>query len=358
MMRLPFCGARRPPWWPENERWPPRGPIRAWRGRPLVFMRFAAFAFLGVTAFLVWSVLTVAFRGPASALLFAAALVAGSLALSVGVFTRRVAVPVSGIMDALERVAAGDYETRVAERGPLRIRALARAFNAMTGRLRDHERARRDLMADVAHELRTPLTVMQGTLEGMLDGVYPRDEQRVQQLLSETQVLARLVEDLRTLALSESGALALQRERIDLAGVARDVADAFAAEAASRAIALNVSRNDALVYTDADPVRIRQALSNLVSNALHATPAGGAVTVAVGATANNAWLSVADTGRGMTAEELAHAFDRFHKGSDSRGSGLGLTIAKNIVTLHGGRMQATSEAGRGTTVQMTIPVTT
>ncbi len=355
MTRMPFCGPRRPRWWPENEPWPPRGRLRTWRARPRRFIRVAAFGFFAVTTTLLWAVFTVAFRGGAPAQLVAAALVAASLAVALAVFMRTVAMPVSGIMDALERVAGGDYETRVSEYGPPRIRGLARAFNAMSGRLRDHDRLRREMMADVAHELRTPLTVMQGTLEGMVDGVYPRDERRVRQLLDETKVLARLVEDLRTLALSESGALTLQRERVDLAAVARDAADVFAGEAASRGIVLGVAPGAAPAYADADPVRIRQALSNLISNALHATLAGGAVTLDVGAAAGYGWVTVADTGRGMTADELAHVFDRFYKGADSRGSGLGLTIAQHIVTLHGGRMEATSEPGRGTTVRMTIP---
>src|SRR5204862_6296274 len=115
----------------------------------------------------------------------------------------------------------------VAEHGPPPIRALARAFNAMTERLGNHDRLRRDLMADVAHELRTPLTVIQGKLEGLIDGVYPRDAGQLQQLLEETHVLSRLVEDLRTVALAESGALQLQREPTDLSALGSELVNAF-----------------------------------------------------------------------------------------------------------------------------------
>jgi signal transduction histidine kinase len=188
---------------------------------------------------------------------------------------RRVAMPLGGVMDAADRVAAGNYDVRVAEQEPPPIRALARAFNTMTERLGNHDRLRRDLMADVAHELRTPLTVMQGKLEGLLDGVYPRDEAQLQQLLEETHVLSRLVEDLRTLALSESGALKLQKEPIDLGGLARDVAGSFGGEATARHVTLEVNSPDELPLIEIDPVRIREVMTNLLSNALRHTPSGG-----------------------------------------------------------------------------------
>src|SRR5439155_1771385 len=171
-----------------------------------------------------------------------------------------------------------DYDVRVAERGPRSVRALARSFNTMTARLQDHDRLRRDLMADVAHELRTPLTVIQGKLEGLIDGVYPRDEAQLRQLLEETHVLSRLVEDLRTVALSESGALKLERESTDLSALARDVVNAFAGEASTRGVALTVDAPPELAPIEIDPVRIREVMSNLVSNALPHTPAGGSVT--------------------------------------------------------------------------------
>ncbi len=110
-------------------------------------------------------------------------------------------------MDAADLVAEGDYGVRVQEYGPPPMRALAHSFNTMTLRLQNADRLRRDLMADVAHELRTPLSVLQGRLEGLLDGVYARDDRQISQLLEETRVLSTLIEDLRTLALSDAGAL-------------------------------------------------------------------------------------------------------------------------------------------------------
>jgi signal transduction histidine kinase len=269
---------------------------------------------------------------------------------------RRVGTPLRSVMDAADRVAAGDYAARVTEHGPPPIRALARAFNTMTARLQSHDRLRRDLMADVAHELRTPLTIIQGRLEGLLDGVYPRDDGQLEELLGEAQVLSRLIEDLRTLALSESGALPLQIEPTDVGALALDVARAFAGEAASRHVDVIVDAPADLRPLDIDPVRIREVLTNLVSNAVRHSPSGGTVLVHVEETASGAVATeVRDTGAGMTADDLAHAFDRFYKGPGSGGSGLGLSIARSLVAAHGGEIHASSEAGRGTTMAFTLP---
>jgi two-component system OmpR family sensor kinase/two-component system sensor histidine kinase BaeS len=296
--------------------------------------------------------------GPRTAAIVFAGGVAGLGLVVFGLvrIVRRVAMPIGGVMDAADRVAAGNYGVRVAEQGPPPIRALARAFNAMTERLGNHDRLRRDLMADVAHELRTPLTVMQGKLEGLLDGVYPCDEGQLQQLLEETHVLSRLVEDLRTLALSESGALKLQKEPTDLGGLARDAAAAFGGDAAAREVTLEVDAPDNLPPVEIDPVRVREVITNLLSNALRHTPPGGSVVVRVAAAPSGAMsVDVRDTGSGMTPEAVARAFDRFYKGSASRGSGLGLTIARSLVAAHGGAIQAASEPGRGTTIAFTLP---
>ena len=169
-------------------------------------------------------------------------------------------------------------------------------------------------------------------------------------------MLSRLVEDLRTLALSESGTLRLQREATELGSLARDVASAYAGDAAARNVTLDVDAPEGLLSIDIDPVRIREVISNLLANALRHTPAGGVVALRV-ATRRSGGLSVEvrDTGSGMTPDDLAHAFDRFFKGSQSRGSGLGLTIARNLVTAHGGEIHASSEPGRGTTIAFTLP---
>jgi signal transduction histidine kinase len=269
---------------------------------------------------------------------------------------RRVGLPFRDVMDAAELVADGDYSVRVAERGPPPVRGLARAFNTMTERLGRHEQLRRNLMADIAHELRTPLTIMQGKLEGLLDGVYPREDAQVTEILDETRLLSRLVEDLRTLALSETGALNLEKEPTDLSELARDVIRAFANEASSQGVRLEIEIPTPLPSVDIDAIRFRQVLNNLLLNALQHTPPGGSIQTRVTATTQSDTLvEVHDTGSGMTQDEVERAFERFQKGPGSRGAGLGLTIARNLVLAHGGEMRAVSQPGHGTTISFTLP---
>ncbi|HEY3056464.1 MAG TPA: HAMP domain-containing sensor histidine kinase [Thermoanaerobaculia bacterium] len=283
--------------------------------------------------------------------LLAGAIGLAAMLVMLAAMMRSFAFPLREIMDAAERVAGGDYTTRVRESGPPPIRSLAGAFNTMTARLGTSDAQRRQLMADVSHELRTPLTIMQGRLEGLLDGVYPRDETHLADVLEETRVLSRLVEDLRTLALSESGALNLQREATDLAILAHEVVRAFAAEAEAKEVTLRAETPADLPLIDVDPVRIREVLTNLVSNALRHTPPGGQVVIAISEALE---IRVENTGPGIPPEEVERMFDRFYKGAESRGSGLGLTIARNLVEAHGGEIHATSELGKGATISFTL----
>jgi signal transduction histidine kinase len=268
---------------------------------------------------------------------------------------RRVATPLGEVMEAADRVAAGDYAVRVNEHGPPPVRALAHSFNTMTNRLQDADRLRRDLMADLAHELRTPLTVLQGRIEGLIDGVYTPDANQLQQLLDETRVLSRLIEDLRTLALSDAGGLRLETEATDLGELVRDTLRIFEDEARARGVDLGPEEPLADAVLNVDPVRIREVLSNIVSNALRHTPSGGRVRAGLTQSDDRVAVTVADTGNGMSDEDRARMFDRFYKGAASRGSGLGLAIARSLVAAHGGEISAASKAGAGTTVTFTLP---
>jgi signal transduction histidine kinase len=283
------------------------------------------------------------------------------LLLGIGVSVRslrRVAAPVGDVIDAVGRVAEGDLTARVRVRGTREARALTRAFNAMTNRLQASEEQRRRLLADVSHELRTPLSVVQGSLEALVDGVHPADEAHLAAILDETKVLSRLVEDLRTLSLAESGALALHREPTDVAALARDTVASFAAQAAQAGVTLEASASSELPLADVDPVRAREILANLVANALRYTPRGGQVTVEARAKDGAIALAVVDTGAGIAPDSLGRVFDRFYKSPESRGAGLGLAIAKQLVEAHGGTIGASSELGLGTRIQFTLPVET
>jgi two-component system OmpR family sensor kinase/two-component system sensor histidine kinase BaeS len=289
-----------------------------------------------------------------SALAVAATAIVAMFAVGFLVIMRRVALPLSDVVAAASRVAGGDYTTRVAEHGPPSLRWVARAFNSMTAQLQAQDEQRRHLMADVAHELRTPLTVMQGQLEGLVDGVYPRDDARLNEVLDQTRVLARLVEDLGTLAHAERGSLALRKEPTDLGALVHDAAAAFATEAAARQVAISVEDHVELPPVEIDPARIREVMTNLVSNALRHTERGR-ITIALVAEREAIRVSVRDTGTGIPPELLPRIFDRFYKGAASQGSGLGLTIARNFVVAHGGVISAESRAGEGTTITFTLP---
>ena len=266
---------------------------------------------------------------------------------------RRFGSPVGDIVDASERVADGDFTTRIDPRGPRFVRTVGSAFNTMTERLEAQDKQRRDLMADIAHELRTPLTVIQGRLEGLLDGVYPRDDERLSGVLEETRVLARLVEDLRTLANAEAGILTLQREPTELPPLIRDVVRSLSGSAGAD---VRVDAPAGLPVLDVDPVRVREVIANLLVNALRYTPAGGRVTISAGRQDDRIAVRVSDTGAGIAPEDLPKIFDRFYKGRASRGSGLGLTIARNLVVAHGGTIRAESEPDRGTTITFDLPI--
>jgi two-component system sensor histidine kinase BaeS len=254
-------------------------------------------------------------------------------------------------------VAQGDYAIRVPERGPSEFRSLARAFNDMASRLHRADEQRRNLLADTTHELLTPLTVIQGNLEGMLDGVYPADEINLRMLLDETNILSRLMEDLRTLALAESGALQLNKEPVDLLPFLTEAAGIFQSQAAAAGvtITMDVAANAPLI--DIDPRRMRQVLSNLLANALRYSPAGGAIRLASEIEGENITLTVQDDGPGISPDDLPHIFERFYKSADSGGMGLGLAIAKHIVEAHGGGILAENGPDKGTIFRMILPMT-
>jgi len=268
---------------------------------------------------------------------------------------RGIAMPFGDLVEAASRVADGDYSVRVRERGPREVRTLTRAFNSMAARLQASDEKRRNLLADVTHELRTPLTVIQGNLEGLLDDVYPRDDAHLRPILDETRVLSRLIDDLRLLALAESGALQLQRESFDLATLINETVASFQMQAKAADIALSVDVAPNVPMLNVDPARIRQVLENVIANALRYTPRAGMIRIIGSVKDQHIVVETSDNGAGIAPEELPHIFDRFYKSRDSRGTGLGLAIAKNLVAAHGGEISAQSELGKGTTIQFSLP---
>ncbi len=274
----------------------------------------------------------------------------------VGATLGRAVRPLASIAGAAERLADGEAGVRVEVEGPGAVRRLAISFNGMAERL-DRSRAdRQALLADVTHELRTPLQVIAGSTEAMIDGVHPRDDAHLAPILAETRVMDRLLDDLRTLSLAEAGALPLHREESDLRRLLVDVAASHASAAREAGIAL-AADDDLPAPASVDPVRVREVLGNLVVNALRHTPAGGTVRLSVRADGPWAEITVADTGEGIAPADLDRVFDRFQRRVDGGGSGLGLTIARDLVAAHGGTIRVESDGvpGRGTTVRVRLP---
>jgi len=268
----------------------------------------------------------------------------------------RAAAPVGDLIEASGRIESGDFSARVPETGPREVRSLARAFNAMSARLEEVEQQRRSALADVSHELRTPLTVIQGNLEALIDGVYPADAAHIEPILAETRILERLIDDLRTLTLAEAGSLVLHREPTDVGALLNEVAAGHRSQARQAAIELTVKVADDLAPLEIDPARIREVVSNLLTNALRHTPRGGFVELSAELADGAAVVTVRDTGSGIPPDQLERIFDRFYRSPDSPGSGLGLPIAKSLVEAHRGTMTATSEPGSGTTIRFTLPL--
>jgi signal transduction histidine kinase len=279
--------------------------------------------------------------------------------LMLGGILRRTVSPFDEMMDAADRVASGDYSARLREHGPRRVRDFTRSFNTMTRRLQAYDEQRKRMLADISHELRTPLTILQGNLEGMLDGVYPRDEEHISLLLEETRVLSRLIDDLRTFSLAEAGKLVLQKESCDPGRMTADLVRTMQSAAAKAGVALKDDSAAGLPAVEADPSRLREVLENLVANAIRHTPEGGTIRVGCRRSPeHDAQLEfrVEDSGRGIPAELLPYVFERYVKSVDSGGTGLGLAIAKRLVEAHGGEIRAESEPGEGTVIRFRIPI--
>jgi signal transduction histidine kinase len=369
--RQPLGGA--PPDWPPSgpeewrayrrEMWRRRrangewGP-GAWRGGPRPFFGclFAIFFLVLAWAFVTVVATLFANLGPVPVVV-AIIVVLLALLAAVGPF-RRSARTLDSIVDAARRVEAGDYTTRVSlpSRAWRPIRQLGRAFNTMVERLERDEDQRRTLLNDVSHELRTPLSVISGNLEAMIDGVHPADEAHLTAILEEAKVMERLIDDLRTVALSEAGTLPLHKEPTDIDLLVEEVVRSFQAGAGATGVTVTAEVPADLPILDVDPVRIREVLANLVANGVRHTPSGGTVTVRGEGAGDRVVLRVVDTGGGIDPDLLPHIFERFAKGAGSTGSGLGLAIARHLVAAHGGELTVEATGSAGTTFRVSLPL--
>jgi signal transduction histidine kinase len=289
-----------------------------------------------------------------------AAGLAALLALITGLaVSRRITRPVTRLIAATRAMAGGDRTARVGDiQAPGELRELAAAFDQMADTLDRQEQIRRNLVADVAHELRTPIAILQAGHEALLDGVAEPTPAELGSLRDEVLRLARMVGDLQTLAAADAAALNLVRSRCDLADLAATAADSLARRFEAAGITLDRQLTASPVLADAH--WLHQVITNLLTNALKFTPAGGRVTISTGLSKGEARLQVTDTGAGIPADDLPRIFDRFWRGrqaSQISGSGIGLAVAAELAQAHGGRLAASSEPGHGTQMTLSLPAT-
>jgi signal transduction histidine kinase len=279
---------------------------------------------------------------------------------------RNIAMPLSEVMEAADKVAEGDLTVRISENSSHdQFARLAESFNHMTAELQQADQQRRNLTADVAHELRTPLHIIQGNLEGILDGVYDPDPEHLEATLDETRTLARLVEDLHTLSQAEAGQLPLTIEPVDVTDLLADIQTSFSGQAEVKNISLTVGFDGkpANLTVQGDAGRLDQVISNLVMNAIRYTPEGGEIDLHAARKNGFVCLTVRDTGEGIAPNDLPYIFNRFWRGDKSRthadgvGGGLGLAIAKQLIEAHHGTIEVASTPGQGTTFTITLPAT-
>jgi two-component system sensor histidine kinase BaeS len=291
----------------------------------------------------------------------AAAVVAGVLSLILAlVFAYGLLRPVRELTHAAAQLGRGDLSQRVPVRGSDEIASLGETFNHMAESLERAETSRRAMTADIAHELRNPLAVQRANLEAMQDGIYPLTVENLEQVLEQNRLLTRLVEDLRTLALVDAGQLALECTPTDFPALVQRMVDRFTPTASAHQVKLSLELPAAPIPPiSLDPLRVEQILGNLLSNALRHTPGGGQINLKLAPVGRGISLTVRDTGLGIPADALPHLFERFYRADKARsredgGSGLGLTIARQLAEAHGGTLTAANHPEGGAIFTLTL----
>ena len=283
-------------------------------------------------------------------------------ALVAAFVTRRLVRPLEAIRLATRQIAAGSYEASVPLPSEPELAELAGDVNSLALALAETETRRTRLLGEVAHEMRTPLTSLDGYVEGMIDGVFAPDPHTLVSLSAEIRRLHRLADDLSSLSRAEERGLALDLADTDLAALARRATARLAPQFSDAQLTLSVEA-DTAVPVHVDPDRVTQVITNLLGNALLATPAGGTVTVAVSRNGGHGEVIVSDTGIGLAPADTKRVFERFYRAPGntrrSEGSGIGLTIARGLARAHGGDVTATSAGhGRGATFVLSLPLAT
>jgi signal transduction histidine kinase len=277
--------------------------------------------------------------------------------------SQRILSPLLEIEEVTRAFASGDLHRRLPEYEIQELTQLAHSVNHMAEDLQSVEQRRRDLVSDLSHELRTPLTILKGYLEGLADGAIEADPSVYERLARETTRLQRLVNDLQELSQLESGYLPIQARPTALCDLLGSVVARFVDQRLpDDPVQLGLDCPDALPRVQADAERIEQVVVNLLSNALRYTVAGS-VRVKAWQDPGRVWVAVEDTGPGIAPEDVPHVFDRFWRADRSRdrasgGTGIGLTICRRLVELHGGNIEVESTLGQGSIFRFWLPTAT
>lgn len=286
-------------------------------------------------------------------LLWSSLLVGGLAVLLAVIASRRLTRPLAALTAAAEAIGRGELASRAPAHARDEIGRLGQTFNLMAENLEKQEGLRRKLFANAAHELRTPLAAMRCELEGMLDGLIPQSREQLQSLRDEINRLAGFLQGMEDLARAEASALSLHRQRLDLCPFLSSIVERYRPLFSEKGVALALDCQ-ATATMEADHERLSQVMVNLLGNALKATGAGGRVTVRGGMQDSAALIEVIDTGGGIADEDMPRIFERFYRGPQG-GMGLGLTIVKELVAAHGGRIEVESRPGEGSKFSIIVP---
>jgi len=291
-------------------------------------------------------------------------LIAAAVALVIGlVLTRQITRPVRALISGARHLTRGELSYRVKVKSRDEIGELADSFNAMASSLERGEQSRQQLTADIAHELRTPLTVIEGTVDGIIDGVFKPDKEHLFSIKEQATLLTHLIGDLRDISLAESGQLKLNLTSTDMVELVRRVVSNYEVTASGKNVRIKLQEVTQVPDIRIDPVRIEQVISNLLTNSIRYTPSDGNITVSVKSEEASLVISVADTGEGIAPEDLPHVFERFYRSGSSRarkegGTGLGLAVVKQMVEAHGGKVRVESKMGTGSVFSIFLPLST
>jgi two-component system sensor histidine kinase BaeS len=287
-------------------------------------------------------------------LLLISALLLGSVAvLSSIILARRLTRPITRLARAADSVSQGNLHERLEITGSDELATLSLSFNQMAQTLEKQNALRKKINANFAHEMRTPLAIMQGQLEGMLDGLIPNERRVLESLLEEDLRLARIVANVEELVQAEASALSLKRIRLPLKPLLEGIAQRFSESGGKKNISFSVECSGK-VRVNADPERLTQIIINLVTNAIKALDSGGTIRLCGAAEMNGCRIDVTDTGRGIAEADLPLIFERFYR-KNSDGLGLGLPIVRELVDAHGGTIEVASLPGEGSTFTVWLP---